>query len=109
MTILSVEPITNGLKVLLIIFFVIGMFGTGIAFGVVSDDSDVKKSTKIIVALCCVACIVGTCLCGFLMPNNLLNKYEYYVTIDDQNNADQYLDGYELIDRHGNVYRIKDK
>ena len=105
MTILGIEPLINNLRVALLTITIL----VGIVSVIVGCIGTEKKKVTIISAIIFAISAVGFICSVVFVPENLPDKYKYYVEFDDIDDAEEILSDYILLESHGNLYVIKDK
>ena len=106
MKIISIYSITNGFKIsalaTLIILAICCACWMSWAF---LDDGEIIH--KILSATLLLLTFIGCFFVARFVPDYYQNKYGYYVEIIDEDNVD--ISNYNIIEVHGNLYRIEDK
>ena len=86
------------------ILFVLFVLPIGLA---ILCESDIKWPGHILTILALIGSLM--ILFGLLSNTHSIDYVEYKATIDDSVSMNEFLDKYEILDREGKIYTIKEK
>jgi len=107
MRVVSVYSISNDVKPIIIFLLITGIIIEVITFGIYICEKNTLAAVitgSIIVVLVIIAFWVG-----MNVPYYYQDRRGYYVEIEDQNNATELLQDYNIIQNIGTFYQIEDK
>ena len=109
MRILCIEPVPNGVKIALMVVLIFALIFSCIWFVITTTEETCKLWERIVSGTIALALLIGSFFSGFFVPNNLTNKYKYYVEIMDYNEVEEQLKDFTVTETHGNLAILEDK